>query len=82
MDPKQITKLAAACRKAGIKHFKTADFEFTLTDEAPVSAYKAAKTQAAPSIKPDAAFTSDELDQEALMYWSTSFEKPAEEDSA
>lgn len=32
---KQILEAAKVCRKAGIKSFKTATFEFTLTDDAP-----------------------------------------------
>lgn len=31
-SPKEIKKLAKACRDAGITHFKHADFEFTLGD--------------------------------------------------
>lgn len=40
VDFKTLKKLAEACRKAGIKHFKNADLEFTLSDEGPVSNYK------------------------------------------
>ena len=43
MDPKQLKKLAAACRAAGIKHFKCNDYEFTLSDELPVPARKGNK---------------------------------------
>ena len=40
MDVKALKKLAEACRSAGIKHFKNAEMEFTLTDDKPVSNYK------------------------------------------
>lgn len=73
MTPKELIKLAAACRKAGVKHFKNAEFEFTLTDDAPVSTYK--KKQAITSA-PDANFESDELSGDALMYWSAAMEEP------
>lgn len=44
---KELKKLAAACRKAGIKHFKTGEIEFTLTDVEPTSypKMKAARSQ-------------------------------------
>ncbi len=42
MDVKNLKKLAAACRKAGIKTFKSGDVEFTLAD-APVRPIKASK---------------------------------------
>lgn len=40
MDTKQLKKIAKACRDAGIKHYKCEEFEFTLTDELPLSSYK------------------------------------------
>ena len=76
MDFKDLKALAAACRKAGIKHYRQGDVEFTLTDDAPVSNYK--KSQASGTLRPetkieavDKDFQSDELSQEALLYWST-----------
>lgn len=72
---KDLKKLADSCRKAGIKHFKSGDLEFTLSDEAPVSNYKKANKMATP--KPASAddgidpnFTSDDLTQEQLLMWS------------
>ncbi len=35
MNPKELAKLAKACRAAGIKSYKSGDVEFTLTDDAP-----------------------------------------------
>lgn len=69
MSPKELVKLAAACRKAGIKHYKTADFEFTLTDEIPLSPYKA-KKQAVVSASSEDDFESDALTDDQLLNWS------------
>ena len=70
MTPKELIKLAAACRKAGIKHYKSADMEFTLKDDAPVSTYKQKKA-ASPYTNPVADdFESDELDDDQLLNWS------------
>ena len=35
MDPKQLKKLAKACRDAGISSYTCPEFSFTLTDHAP-----------------------------------------------
>lgn len=69
-NAKELKKLAETCRKVGIKHFKSQDFEFTLTDEAPVSAYKLAKQEAKASIQTDDV-KSDTLSEEELLFWST-----------
>lgn len=64
---KQLKKLADACRKAGIKHFKSSEFEFSLTDELPES----------PKARKQAAFQKQEeiansgLSEEELLFWST-----------
>ena len=68
MTPKELIKLAAACRKAGIKHYKSADMEFTLTDDAPVSNYKKKAAQYANPVADD--FESDELTDDQLLNWS------------
>lgn len=73
-DFKSIRKLADICRKAGIKSFKNADFEFTLTDDAPISNYKRRKStiQTDTTTKPvDSTFKSDSISNEALLFWST-----------
>lgn len=44
-DPKELKKLAAACRAAGIKTYKSGDLEFTLNEEAPPSPYKKRKAK-------------------------------------
>ena len=72
-DPKALKKLAAACRKAGIKTYKCGDLEFTLTDEAPVSEYKATKRKQSPTkiSDVDTAFDTDTLTEDQLLMWST-----------
>ncbi len=70
MEVKELKKLAAACRKAGIKTFKSGEIEFTLAD-APVKAPRASKKVAAPAGAAEIdekgwdSFTDDEK-----MFWS------------
>ena len=72
VDPKILKKLAKACREAGIKHYKDADMEFTLTDEAPQTSaprgHKAAPQPAASGVAPE--FETDSLSPEELLFWS------------
>ncbi len=73
-DYKLLKKLADTCRKAGIRQFKNSDFEFTLTDDAPVSAYKKRllKPQVKENYEPAAAniLNDHELTEDALLFWS------------
>lgn len=72
MSPKELKKLADMCRKAGIKHFKNDQVEFTLADEVPESTYKKAKKteqNQAPAV-PD--YETDALSREELLLWSVS----------
>jgi hypothetical protein len=73
IDPKELKKLADACRKAGIKHFKNSELEFTLTDEVPVSDYKRKKQVFLPhsSIIDETIKNADSLTQDELLFWST-----------
>lgn len=72
INPKELKALADACRKAGIKHFKNSDLEFTLTDEAPQSKYKAKKASKSDSVASgNLDVESDMLSQEDLLFWST-----------
>lgn len=77
---KELKKLADSCRKAGIKHFKNADIEFTLSDDAPVSNYKKTKNASKGSIATknsdssngiDQNFQSDDLTEDQLLMWSS-----------
>lgn len=73
-DAKELKKLANACRKAGIKTFKGAGFEFTLADEAPATA----KPRGLPAVKAAvAAPQTEEIPSDAptgddLLFWSVS----------
>lgn len=63
-DIKQLKKLADACRKAGIKSFKSPQFEFTLSDELP----EPKKQQMLPLTEEKGGFP--EPSEEELMFWS------------
>lgn len=72
MNPKELKKLAKACRDAGIKYYKDANIEFTLTDDAPESKYMQAKKTLSdtPLQAPSDPFTAEELTQDQLINWS------------
>ncbi len=70
INAKELKKLAAMCRKVGIKSFKSADFEFTLTESEP-SSNKKAKEHHEPGIP-----TSDGLTPQELLFWSTGVATP------
>lgn len=75
-DYKALSKLASACRKAGIKSFKNAEFEFVLTDEAPQSAYKRRmlnqpKVKEAYAPASAALIETDTLTEDQLLFWSS-----------
>jgi hypothetical protein len=67
--PKELRNIANACRKAGIKQYKCADFEFTLTDEVPASSPSKTKKSIRMDTTPE--FESDSLTEEQLLMWST-----------
>lgn len=67
-DYKNLKKLADACRKAGIKSFKNAELEFTLTDAPPISNYK--KREAKPRAVEFEEVKDESLTDEQLLFWS------------
>lgn len=75
MNTKELKKLADACRKAGIKHFKNADFEFTLSEDGPISNYKKRSLAKSQIQEPGSQITnsiaSDTLTEDALLFWSS-----------
>lgn len=79
LDIKSLKKLAAACRKAGIKFFKNAEFEFTLTEDAPVIAYRRANNKAPISESSPISIQSDSLSEEELLFWSSGIAQENEE---
>lgn len=72
--PAQIKKLAAACRKAGIAHFKCGDIEFTLGDLPQPKAHNTPqKAQAKASVFNDKIETQDsweDLTEEQKILYS------------
>lgn len=72
MNPKDLKKLADACRKAGIKTYKDAEVEFTLSDEQYISNYKKSKAKSQPQPQSHASelFESDSLTEGQLLMWS------------
>lgn len=79
IDLKALAKLAAACRKAGIKTYKGHGIEFTLSDDEPVKATRPSRRRTAPvqsSSKDSTTSTgaadieTDELDDYAMLMYS------------
>lgn len=73
---KELKKLADSCRKAGIKAFKGYGIEFTLSDDAPTPTRRRKPgvdiiKRAVDDPNDVSAFISDELTEEALLFWST-----------
>lgn len=67
-DAKALKKFADACRKAGIKTFKNAEFEFTLTDDLPVSNYKKKRAEQETAISLEV--ETEQLTEEQLLFYS------------
>ena len=76
VDLKKLKKLADMCRKAGITHFKNADFEFTLSDATPI---KSTRRRGSSTVKQDDV-ESDSLSKEELLFWSTGVVEDAAKD--
>lgn len=70
ITPKQLKKLADTCRKSGIKHFKNAEFEFTLTDDAPI--YRSRSKNKTSEVEPNSVFQTETLSEEELLFYSVS----------
>lgn len=79
---KELKKLAAACRAAGISSFKGEGIEFTLSADAPVKRPRAAQApkKAAPVDLGENAVETDEMSPEALLFWSVA--DPTPEDTS
>lgn len=72
-DTKALKELVKSCRKVGIKTFKCADFEFTLTEDEPTSNYKKKAKATLFSQVPASEYKveSEDLTPEQLLMWST-----------
>lgn len=72
IDAKTLKKLAATCRKSGIKHYKCAEFEFTLTDDMPEPHAKQMRQNlSSPSSSGVDEVQSETLTDDALLFWSS-----------
>lgn len=76
IDPKDLKKLAAACRAAGIASFKSGDVEFTLSDSKPTA--RKSKPTTTKEVPKDAGLDLDpasdgwdSLSPEERLLWST-----------
>lgn len=71
LDSKALKKLAETCRKVGIRHFKSAEFEFTLTDS-PLPSVSKKKTAQNFIVNADTGeFETDFPTEEQLLYYSS-----------
>lgn len=72
MDLKSLKKLAELCRKVGIKTFKNADMEFTLSDDvAPVSRASRKDNAKAPVVESNEDVVTNSLTEEEMLFWSS-----------
>jgi hypothetical protein len=72
MTPKELLKLATACKKAGIKHFRQGDIEFTFGEEEQPSVVNSNKSQVQGDV------TIEQLSETDLLFWSTVPDSTAE----
>jgi hypothetical protein len=72
-DAKTLTKLAAACRKAGITHFRSSDFEFTLSEHKPEPKTRKGSEPKRLANNDAAVLTPEDevLTPEQALFWST-----------
>lgn len=76
MSPKEIKKLADACRRAGIKSFKNSEVEFTLSDTLPIVHNITRRVRKATVSdvleQPDIIINDEtELSEEDALFWSS-----------
>ncbi len=71
MTPKDLKKLASACRAAGILTFKNSEVEFTLSEQVPTKLPKSTHKVALGSIEKDDDFTTETLTDEQMLFYST-----------
>lgn len=69
-DLKQLKKLALACRKAGIRQFKSGDFEFILAEDLPSKPIRKSKKVVQQQQQNTLEIESDGLTQEEKLFWS------------
>ena len=69
-DIKNLKKIAAACRQAGIASYKCAEFEIILTPDAPPSNYKKRKSVSDKELSHDDVQNETQLTEEQLLFYS------------
>jgi hypothetical protein len=71
MTPKELKKLADACRKAGVLHYRQGDVEFTLSPTPPSKVVKSSPKQTA-SVQADEVPSDgwDALSEEDKLFYS------------
>ncbi len=75
MSPKELKKLAAACRAAGILTFKNSEVEFTLSDEPPVKITKGKPMPVdASAVEEFVSDSFDSLTEEEKLFYSSPVE--------
>lgn len=67
----ELIKLAKACRRAGIVSFKSPEYEFILTEDAPVT-NRATKKLFLPIQQSQGEIETDSLSPEDLLFYSVS----------
>ena len=73
MTPKELKKLADACRKAGIRTFKNNEVEFTLSDDHVLRSVTKRSRDVAKNVDNSAiddAFKADTLTEEQMLFYS------------
>ncbi len=73
MDLQKLKQIAQLCRKFGIKHYKDADFEFTLSDLEPKTKRRFSRKLSDKQLPnlPDAEIPGDFPSDESLLFWSS-----------
>jgi len=71
MTPKELKKLASACRAAGILTFKNSEVEFTLSEQAPPKLNKNTQKSSSSVSDKDEDFTTETLTDEQMLFYST-----------
>lgn len=79
-NAKELRRLAAACRKAGITKFKQGDLELTISEDAPAKVVKLT-TKSASSVQDTVDNDGDweSLSDEAKLLWSVGGDQAQEE---
>jgi hypothetical protein len=73
VNSKELKKLAAACRKSGIKEFTSPEFSFKLTEMLPIT--KRHKTTIVSTNDSDVV-NEPQLSETDLLFWSTTNQDP------